>query len=294
MPLANAAPESDPRCTTDVDAAADATLARHADELRTRGYTVVRDALTPDELEAARAALDAVFRREATLAPRRGWLTDAYRVAYMLPEKHPFFRSFCMRDDLLALMRAVLGADCTLGSLNGLTMVPGGASQELHIDQAESVPGVVLTVNALHTLDDFTVQTGCTRLVPGSNDRIWTGTREQIEAAEAEAVHLEAPAGSLIAYSGGAWHAGSRNRSDRPRRALHAFFTRAWVRPHWDFPASLSWRAARDLGPEQRALLGYDRGPRRYDPWADRSYLSGQPGFVARWRAILRRRLLAR
>jgi ectoine hydroxylase-related dioxygenase (phytanoyl-CoA dioxygenase family) len=269
-------------------------LVRKADQLRTRGYTIVRGALSPDEVVAARAALDAIFRRESALAPRRGWLTDAYRVAYMLPEKAAFFRSFCARDDLLALMRAVLGADCVLGSLNGLAMVPRGASQELHIDQTESVPGIVLTVNALYVLDDFSAETGATRLVPGSNDRVWTGDRSQIEAAEAEAIHLDAAAGSLIAYSGGSWHAGSRNRTDRPRRALHAFFARSWVRPHWDFPASLSRRVARDLDAEQRALLGYGLGPRRYDPWADRSYPGGQPGLVTRWRAILRRRLLAR
>ena len=269
-------------------------VARHADELRTRGYTIVRDVLSRDEVAAARDALDAIFRREATLAPRRGWLTDAYRVAYMLPAKAPLFRALLTRHDLIALMRAALGPDCVLGSLNGLTMLPGGAPQGLHIDQAESVPGMVLTVNALHALDDFTEASGCTRLVPASNDRIWTGDAAEVAAAEREAISLEAPAGSLIAYSGGAWHAGSRNRGSGPRRALHAFFTRPWLRPHWDFPESLSRRTARGLSAEERALLGYDLGPRRYDAWADRSYRAGERSLLARSRAILRRRLLAR
>jgi ectoine hydroxylase-related dioxygenase (phytanoyl-CoA dioxygenase family) len=271
-----------------------ADIARHADELRTRGYTILRDVLSPDEVAAARAALDAVFEREAAIAPRRGWLTDAYRVAYMLPEKDRLFRALCQRAALLDLVRTVLGADCVLGSLNGLTMVPGGGAQPLHLDQAASVPGMVLTVNALHTLDDFTRENGCTRLVPGSHDRIWGGDPAELATAEAEAIHLEAPAGSLIAYSGGAWHAGSSNRTDQPRRALHAYFTRPWLRPHWDFPASLSQRTVRALTSEQRTLLGFGLGPRRYDPWADRSWLAGQPGLIARWRAILRRRLFAR
>lgn len=271
-----------------------ADLARHADELRMRGYTILRDFLSPGEVATSRAALDAVFRRESSIAPRRGWLTDAYRVAYMLPEKDPLFLAFAQRDELLALVRAVLGADCVLGSLNGLTMTPGGGAQPLHLDQAASVPGMVLTVNALHTLDDFTRENGCTRLVPESSDRIWSGDPAELAAAEGEAIPLEAPAGSLIAYSGGAWHAGSSNHTDQPRRALHAYFTRPWLRPHWDFPASLSRRTARKLTAEERTLLGFGLGPRRYDPWADRSWLTGQPGFLARWRAILRRRLLAR
>lgn len=269
-------------------------LASHAAELRRRGYTIVTGVLTPDEVAAARAALDAVFTRERALAPRRGWLTDAYRVAYMLPQKHALFRSFCERAELLALMRAVLGPGCVLGSLNGLDMLPGGAGQELHIDQSESVPGTLLTVNALHTLDDFTSANGCTRLVPCSHERTWTGTPAEVAEAEAEAIPLEAPAGSLIAYSGGAWHAGGANRTGRPRRAIHAFFVRPWVQPHWDFRASLSWRAARALTAEQRSLLGFALGPRRYDAWADRSYLGERPGALARLRAVLRRRLLAR
>jgi len=269
-------------------------LTRHATELRERGYTIVPGVLTTSEVAAARAALDAVFARESALAPHRGWLTDAYRVTYMLPLKHAFFRSFCARDELLALMRAVLGPGCVLGSLNGLAMRPGGSGQELHIDQGESVPGTVLTVNALHTLDDFTVANGCTRLVPGSHERLFTGDPAELAAAEAEAIALEAPAGSLIAYSGGTWHAGSANRTERPRRAIHAFFVRPWVQPHWSFRASLSPRAARALGAEERALLGFDLGPRVYDRWADRSYLGPHPGPLARLRAILRRRLLAR
>ncbi len=91
-----------------------------------------------------------------------------------------------------------------------------------------------------------------------------------------------------------AWHAGSANRTDGPRRAIHAFFLRPWVQPHWDFRASLSRRAARALTAKQRALLGFGVGPRRYDTWADDSYLGESPGVFARLRAILRRRLLAR
>jgi|GEM_PF-1057348 len=271
-----------------------ADLARHADELRTRGYTILRDVLTQDEVATARAALDVVFQRESSIAPRRGWLTDAYRVAYMLPAKNPLFLELSQRAELLGLVRALLGADCVLGSLNGLAMVPGGRAQPLHLDQAASMPGMVLTVNALHTLDDFTRENGCTRLVPGSNDRSWSGDPAELAAAEGESIYLEAPAGSLIAYSGGTWHAGSSNHTDQPRRALHAYFTRPWLRPHWDFPASLSAGTVRSLTAGQRTLLGFGLGPRRYDSWSDRSWLAGAPGFLARWGAILRRRLLAR
>jgi len=266
-------------------------LDHHAEALRSRGYTVVEGVLTNAEVEEARCALDDIFRREARIGLRRGWHNDVYKVAYMLPQKHQLFRSFCQREALLSLMRAVLGPGCVVASLNGLTMTPGGADQRLHIDQEESVPGTILCINALYTLDDFTRENGCTRLVPRSHDRVWTGDVAAIDSAEAEAVYVEAPAGSLIAYSGGLWHAGSRNRTDCDRRAVHAFFAREWMRPHWDFPRSLSPDVVAMLTPEQRQLFGFSAAPRRYDPGSDH-VLWGALTWrerMARWRSALRR-----
>ena len=262
----------------------------HAEAVRSRGYTVVEGVLTTAEVEEARFALDEIFGREERIGPLRGWHNDVYKVAYMLPQKHPLFRSFCQREALLSLMRALLGPRCVMASLNGLTMSPGGQDQRLHIDQEETVPGTILCINALHTLDDFTRESGCTRLVPGSHDRIWTGDADALEAAEAEAVYVEAPAGSLIAYSGGLWHAGSRNRTDRDRRAIHAFFAREWMRPHWDFPRSLSSNVVAALTKEQRQLFGFFAAPRRYDPWSNRIHRGEvATGRIARLRSMLSR-----
>ena len=268
------------------------SLDDHAQALRSRGYTVIEAILEAEEVAAARAALDTILQREARLAPRRGWHNDVCRIAYALPQKHALFRSFCQREPLLSLMRAVLGPRCVLGSLNGITMVPGGGEQKLHIDQPETVRGLVVTINALHTLDDFTPENGCTRVVPGSQERPWTGDPRGIESAEAEAVFVEAPAGSLIAYSGGLWHAGSRNRTTRERRAIHAFFAREWMQPQWDFPRSFSRGVVRQLTPEQRQLFGFAAGGLRYDARTDWFHRGEPPGRLARARSLLRRIVL--
>ncbi|MBA2480295.1 MAG: phytanoyl-CoA dioxygenase family protein [Planctomycetes bacterium] len=242
------------------------TLTRdeHAAEIRTRGYTVVPGILDDQQLSASRAALDEVFTNEAAIAPERKWLTESYRVAYMLPQKHEVFRHLPLNPRLLPLMRSVLGNDCVIGSLNGLTMVPGGTTQRLHKDSV-SLPGQVLYINALHALDDFTIANGCTRLVPGSQNRAFRSDRPellnssddaQLAAYEHEAIAVEAPAGSLIAYDGGLWHAGSRNATQSPRRALHLLFCRPWVRPQWDFARSLSPQIIAGMTEDERSIFG--------------------------------------
>ena len=49
----------------------------------------------------------------------------------MLPQKHALFRSFAQNPRVLPLMQLLLGRQCVLGSLNGLTMTPGGGGQPL-------------------------------------------------------------------------------------------------------------------------------------------------------------------
>jgi len=39
-------------------------------------------------------------------------------------------------------------------------------------------------------------------------------------------VLLLAPAGTVVVFNSHLWHGGTLNRSSRPRRALHAYFTR--------------------------------------------------------------------
>lgn len=244
------------------------TLGKHAGELKEQGYTIVENVLNRTEIEAANAVLGAIFEREKEIGPKRNWHNNSYKVSYMLPQKDPLFLQFPFNPRVLPLMQHLLGANCVLGSLNGLSMTPGGQGQSLHLDQPETIPDAVLYINALHTLDDFTRENGCTRVVPGSQNRPMPQGAER-ENIEAEAVYLEAPAGSLIAFNGGLWHAGSQNKTDKPRRAIHAFYHRPWVQPQWDYPRSLSQQVVESMTDEQKRLFGFRARPQWYDWQSD-------------------------
>jgi ectoine hydroxylase-related dioxygenase (phytanoyl-CoA dioxygenase family) len=244
------------------------SLEDYAAELFECGYTIVEGVLSPDEVAQSNAALDAIFEREREIGLVRGWHNDMHKVAYMLPQKDPLFLQFPFNPRVLPLMKLILGERCVLGSLNGLSMTPGGHAQPLHLDQSETIPGSVLYINALHTLDDFTRENGATRVVPGSQNRFMPRGEER-EKIEDEAIYLEAPAGSLIAFNGGLWHAGSRNQTDKPRRAIHAFYHRRWVQPQWDYPRSLSPEVVATMSDEQKWLFGFYARPQWYDVKSD-------------------------
>jgi ectoine hydroxylase-related dioxygenase (phytanoyl-CoA dioxygenase family) len=238
-------------------------LISRVEEFLERGFTVIPNVLSREQVETGRQLLTDLFERESDIATKRGWKNATYQCSYMLPGKHEFFRFVPTNPITLSFVRAILGQDCYLSSLNGLTMAPGGPDQTLHLDQAEHTPGIVININVTHPLDDFTKENGATRIVPMSQHR--SGRNRNFTDEEQNAVQVEAPAGSVIAFNGGAIHAGSANRTRNLRRCLHAFYTRAWVRPQWDYTRSFTPEVIATLSDEQRRLFGFIRSEQVYD-----------------------------
>lgn len=212
---------------------------------------------------AAAGALEEVFADEDVVAEDRGWTTATYRVAYALPVKHPTFLELCTHPGLLDRARGILGEDCVLAAFNGLAVPPGGVGQALHRDHPVPTPGTPLYLHLVCALDAFTVANGATRVVPRSH--VDPGARRPPSELEDQAVPVEVAAGGVVAFDGSLVHAAGPNRTDRPRRALHVFFARRWVQPHWDFPGSFPAEVASALSEEQREVLGFTNRPRRFD-----------------------------
>ena len=65
-------------------------------------------------------------------------------------------------------------------------------------------------------------------MVPGSH-KFPQRAREALAdpaASHPDEVQLIAPAGTVVVFNSHLWHGGTMNRTDRPRRALHSYFTR--------------------------------------------------------------------
>lgn len=224
-------------------------------------------------------ALDEVFDLEDDIATERGWITDAYRVSHALPAKHQTFLDLCTHPDLLVLARSVLGEDCVLSGFNGLTTAPDGQAQSLHRDHPHATPGTTLHLHLVCALDPFTAENGATRLVAGSHDRAgpWSPTGDEIFELEPRAEIAVTRAGSVVGFDASVLHGSGANSTTEPRRALHVFFGRPWVQPHWDLTASLDPDVASRLGRDQRAILGCDRRPARFDRSRRRVVRSFEP-----------------
>lgn len=118
-------------------------------------------------------------------------------------------------------------------------------------------------LNMLVMLDEFTVENGATKMVPGGH---LVEARPSDEELEAKAIRLTGPAGSIALFDSNVWHAASLNTTMKARRALTLNFSRAFVKQQFDFPRFLG----EDFPKSEkiRQILGYNaRVPANFNEW---------------------------
>jgi ectoine hydroxylase-related dioxygenase (phytanoyl-CoA dioxygenase family) len=207
----------------------EATLdAETAGRLDRDGYAPLPGVLNGAQLEAIRVRLVELLAAEgdqAGLEVHQEAGTD--RLADLVNKGEMFWP--CFTDPrLLACMDHVLG-DFKLSSLNFRAALPGQGRQNLHTDWGGPVePGEYQVCNSIWLLDDFTADNGATRVVPGSHR---AGTVPRLAMPDPAGRHLDevlvtGAAGTVVVFNSHLWHGGTQNCSDRPRRALHSYFTR--------------------------------------------------------------------
>jgi ectoine hydroxylase-related dioxygenase (phytanoyl-CoA dioxygenase family) len=199
--------------------------------LDSRGYVVLPQALAPDHVARLRRAFD-------TQPPSHG--TQHIVVTEATPE-HASWRALERHPSVLAAAAHVLGREFLVRDSHGRNPLPGFGQQGLHADwkpRRATEPFYVVT--ALFMLDDFTVENGATRVVPGS-DRLAQPVPKSVGqplAHHPEEVVVTGSAGSVLVFNGHLWHSGRRNTGRGPRRAVQMIITAADVAAREYFASS--------------------------------------------------------
>jgi ectoine hydroxylase-related dioxygenase (phytanoyl-CoA dioxygenase family) len=166
---------------------------------------------------------------------------------------------------ILDCIEHVIGPGYKLSSLNARSTNPqNGESQPWHADAGAIADERGYWVcNSVWMLDDFTGENGATRMIPRSHT--WRRLPEPGNADPlADEELVTGKAGTVVIMNAHMWHGGTANRTDRCRRALHAFYTRD-DKPQQQYQkASLRAQAIAALTPLQRRVLAID------DPENDR------------------------
>ena len=232
---------------------------RQLDEL---GYVVLDSAIDATFLAELRSRILAVFDEEGDRAGHEFRTEEhAHRLANLV-DKGEVFRRAIVLPRVIEAVRHVLGPEIKLSSLNARSADPRTEiGQPLHVDMG-AIPDDrgYWVCNTVWMLDDFTLENGPTRMVPGSHR--WK-QRPQDVLADPLAPHpdeimLTGRAGTVAVMNAHLWHGGTANRTSKPRLAMHAFYCRR-DKPQQQYQKKLLKADLQaSLTPELRGILALD------------------------------------
>jgi hypothetical protein len=229
---------------------------RQLDEL---GYLALPGFSAPPLLAELRERVEALWEQEGDEAGSEFRHEPGARRLANLVDKGAIFARLVATPGILDCIEHVIGPDFKLSSLNARSANPhNGESQPWHADAGAIADERGYWVcNSVWMLDDFTPDNGATRMIPRSH--AWRrlpepGITDSLPGEEL----VTGEAGTVVVMNAHMWHGGTANRTDRCRRALHAFYTRS-DKPQQQYQkALLRPETVAALTPLQRRVLALD------------------------------------
>ncbi|PCJ60879.1 MAG: phytanoyl-CoA dioxygenase [Planctomycetota bacterium] len=222
------------------------------------GYLPFEDIMSEEELLAFRSRLGELSKEEGDTAGKEVQEEEGTMRLTNLVNKDPMFEKCISHPKVLAAIHHVLG-DFKLSSLNSRAAMPGGGRQGLHVDNVHDdlEPSDYRVCNAIWLLDNFTVENGATRLVPGSH---LTGKSPNTVLYDTmtdhpDQIQIVAKAGTVVIVNSHTWHAGTANKTNLPRRGMHAYYCRRDQVQQLDQRKSIGQDALNWLSPESKVIL---------------------------------------
>ncbi len=239
------------------------------EEIKTQGYTVIIDFLSPAQLQAAKRLLP---RINGQFLGRNNFEGDKTERIYSLLAYDKVIQDIVEDSRIMGLCDEFLEANYLLTTSQSICIHPDETPQPWHADDVFyniPRPRPMVGLSTVVAIDDFTPENGGTEIVPGSH--LWSD--EQIngdyryggserdstfaERMQSQSVALEMPAGACVVFAGNTLHRGGENSSTKPRQALSNQYCQPWARTIENFFLSVPRELVREMNPKLQSLLGY-------------------------------------
>ena len=248
------------------------TFSEHLNSLSQDGYTILPEILSRRECEKFKQILESTYLKFKPFyyskhkASTHGFdYKSGEKIVYNLHNKDIAFFDLLGHPQVLPIIKAILqeGSYENSGPIihtlsTARSPLPTKKGQQLHTDSR--MPGTPYATNAIAMwmLDDFTVDNGATRLVPGSHRRPYFPKNGASYPDEVSAV---APAGSVLIFNASVWHGGGEKLNNTDRWACVFTYARWYLKPSFDFNRNMPSSIYNQINNEMRELLGYKVTP---------------------------------
>jgi ectoine hydroxylase-related dioxygenase (phytanoyl-CoA dioxygenase family) len=231
---------------------------RHIEEITVRGFTIVPDLFSPEELNTWRQKIDTLYAAQESEFGRDALIAIQELDVCRAPLLYDFdFIALATHPRLLSLVKHFLGEWFILNLQNAIINRPGTEHHQSawHRDlpYQNYVISRPLAINTLLAIDDFSQETGGTNVLPFSHKVENLPSNDYIHNNR---VVASAPAGSAIVFDAMLFHKAGSNRSSVIRRAVNHLYTTPMIKQQYDFPRALGEMQSQ-LDPSLQRLLGF-------------------------------------
>lgn len=230
----------------------------HLEEIRLKGYTVVENVLKSFELEESRNRLDQlnqIQKNEFSLeALHKINELNMVRCPFLYDE---YFLHIATNGTVNELVKRILGDYYILHLQNGIINMPNEehhqSSWHRDLPYQNFEISTPLALSALFCLDDFSLESGGTIVLPFSHKMQIVPSETFIEKNKEQSI---CKAGSVILFDSMLLHKAGNNSSNKIRRAINNMYVQPILKQQIDFPKALKGKYAND--PYLFKFLGYD------------------------------------
>lgn len=234
-------------------------------EIYTQGFSIVRNALSPEFVSRAKSELEKAIEEEANYHKNADFKDYGMVLLCSLYDK-----VFCELFDFESLTKpfdAILGEGCIVYAYTSSSMPPTGAnySKRIHVDCPRIIPNYITNMGATILLDDFTEENGATWFLPNSQTKEEPPPEDEFYS---KASRLTGKAGDIWFFNARLWHAGGQNLTDRWRHALTINMCRSWMKQRIDIPRAMAKMSLEGVSQTTLQKLGFSvQIPSSYDEY---------------------------
>jgi len=218
-------------------------------QLQTHGFIVVPGPVPEGQLNAVSQAYDKAVASADTTDIVHG--STSVRVNDFVNRDRSFDPIY-VHGPLLAAASELIGETFKLSAFHARSVRPHAAAQHLHQDVTRLPDGWPM-VGFIFMVDEFRVDNGATRFVPGSQSL--SAMPVPFERDHPHERYACGPAGSMIIFNGSVWHGHGANLTGTGRRSIQGALIRRDQVAAVDHPTRTRAETIARIGPVARDLL---------------------------------------
>ncbi len=241
---------------------------QHISNIKENGFTLIKSAITEKDRNIL---LDTIINLELNIKQNNQideskipYLNRGHNVVYNLQNKSIDCIKYIFNHQLVQELmihflndqwyRTIPKNEPNYIMRSMLARSGGKEDLPLHIDSfVPSSSDTVSVFQVIFLLEDFTIENGCSVVIPGSHKSDKYANRSDWT----HAIPLEAKAGDIVIWDSRLWHGAFGNKTNNTRWALITTFTRWWIKQNFNITQSLPKDFASKLTKKELSILGF-------------------------------------